>query len=352
MNSGVVVYDPNDENPTGAELSAALANLGYAVRWLLPEGASKISLTAPGVDARPVLAGPRPWTLRRLRRRLVGPFAFAWPMLCGRPGIAIWMHDIWDGLVLALVAIIAPQQLFFIHNNPRAIRPRPGIVAKLEQFLIRRCHVVVHTDWLRSQVIEEEPHHIHVIAHPNYTLTAQYAPPLEPVVDRVAYIGALRQDKGAQVLIDTLIAAQGDFEFWTVGQGGLTKEAVDKLGQLGISYVATGRLDQPDFLRALTRVRVVIAPYVQPTESGSVLLCLAMGVPVLALDSPTMQRILNESSRFATPADLGKGIARFLLNPWPTFRLIPDHQDKLCQADLETALACQALRRPNRALRS
>ncbi len=160
-------------------------------------------------------------------------------------------------------------------------------------------------------------------------------------------MGALRRDKGGDGLVDTLLASFGGLDFRTIGEGQLPQIDIERLQKNGITYVGTGRIDQAAFLRELSRVQVVIAPYAQPTESGSVLLCMALGVPVLALESPTMQRILNDASRFSTTAELGFGLARFLRDPWPTFKLTPSEQRKLCRSDLETALGGQSLSRRN-----
>jgi glycosyltransferase involved in cell wall biosynthesis len=339
MSVDIVVYDTNTENPTGAELSAALAELGLRVRWLLPEGVSKAQLVAPGVEQRQVLAGPRPWTVRRVFRRFVGPFAVVWEVLRRRPVILIWVQDVWDGLIVSILSVVAPDYVYFIHNNPRSVRPRSGIGAQLERWIVRRSHVIVHTDWLKTQALLEHPRTIHVVAHPNYTLTAKSAPPRGPQAGAVAYVGGLRKDKGAESLVDTLLESSGGFEFRTIGQGELSPGDVDRLRERGIGYSGTGHLDQAEFLEELSRVQAVIAPYTQPTESGSVLLCMALGVPVLALDSVTMRRILNDASLFATTADLARGLSRFLQDPWPTFKLSPAEQRQLCRRDLEAALA-------------
>lgn len=311
----------------------------------MPSDATKVEILPPDIRIRTILAGRKPWTIRRVLRRLLGPFHFASLVFAGRTGIVVWINDWSDGMVVALTAVLCPSRLYFIHNNPHAIRSRPDLAARVESFLVRRCHVIVHSKWLQSQVTAERPHHVHVVAHPNYTRTSAGAPPREPEQRRVAYVGSFRLDKGSDLVLDTLLAANAQFEFRIIGRGEMASGDVGKLEERGVRYSTTGSLKDEAFLRELAKVTVVIAPYTQATESGSVLLCMALGVPVLALESPTMRRILNSESMFSSPSELGEGVSRFLETPWSTFRLTPEEQRRRCREDLEAALRCQALSR-------
>jgi glycosyltransferase involved in cell wall biosynthesis len=343
--SSLVVYDANYENPTGAELAAILARQGEQVVWLLPHGAAKIRLAAPTVDARAVLAGRavgRP--LARRLRQIVGPLLLLGYASRGRRILAIWIHDPWDGLILSVLSWLVPNRVFFIHNNPRALRPRAGIAAKFEDFVVRRAHVIVHTDATAEAALAETDH-VHVVAHPNYSMAASVAPARRPADRRIAFVGGLRADKGADLLPELLLGTRGDFEFRTIGRGRLPEADITRLSERAISYVATGELDDPGFFDELAEVTVVVAPYVQPTESGSVLMCMALGVPVLALESPAMRRVLNDASLAAGIPELAAMLDRFLDRPWNTYRLTPEQQSESSSAHLREALRCQRLSR-------
>jgi glycosyltransferase involved in cell wall biosynthesis len=347
-NEEVIVYDVDSWNPTGLELSVALASLGHRVRWIFPNGTSKAlaanRLANPNVDSRPRLAPPRGEALpttRQILQRIAGPLTFIWPVLRGHPGIVIWVRDPWDGFILSAAALLVGKRLYFIRHNPESVRPIKSSINRFERLLIKRCHVIVFSEWLRDEVRKESPHHVHVVAHPNFTVTSATAPPRAPVAARVGFVGELRRDKGVESLVHALTAAGGGLEFRTIGPGHLSDEAIQVLATCGISYSAMGRLEQDKFLEELAQVDVVIAPYSQPTESGSILLCMALGVPVLALDSPMARRVLSTKSLFPDPSALGVGLREFIKRPWSTFKITGEAQDLACRNALEEALECQ-----------
>lgn len=338
---GILVYDPNHNNPYGVELARVLAQFAPSVTIWTPVGAEQNSLVLSEVLQETVLA-PVGHSTRSMLRRLVMPLRMLFRTLRGSILVAVWVRDPWDGLMILIAAAVRPSKVYFVYHNPAKLRGRRGLAAALERHILRRAHVCVHTDALATAV-NGEAKHVHVAPHPSFMLTAANIR-REPISNRVGFVGGLREDKGAALVSDVGGYLPAGTQFRTIGQGRLHDDAVAELASAGVEYVSVGGhvpVDQHAFLGELSKLEVVVAPYTQPTESGSTLLCMCLGIPVLALESPTMKRILSDNSVFGSPTELGEAAGRFLANPWSTYRINPAQQDADCLGGWKAALSCK-----------
>lgn len=339
----VTVYDTNIHNPYGVELSALLVEAGFDVTLLHSPDNKSTSGSPSGIDLRPSLAGPRRrrFELRRTLKRVIGPIRAVSAVARGGRLVVVWLKDPWEGLVLLASSWLWGSRLYLVHHNPRHLRSeaRGDAVGALEERLIARAHTCVHTQFLADAVGQVRD--LHVTPHPPYAVTVGKRPPRNPPKNRVGFVGAVRIDKGAEILRGLVEKLPPEAEFRTLGRGLIPESDGQKRGATYVPVGAEDGLGHDEFLNEVSSLTVAVAPYVQATESGSALLCLGLGVPMLALRSPAMARILSEESLFEGIDELAEGVAAFLKSPWSTYQITNDHQAKQAMIGWTGALACK-----------
>lgn len=323
----VVIYDPNWINPYGLELSSVIAACGNKVELWCTKNRIEVP---PGVLGRPRL----PLGLRTRRgliplaiRRFIAPVAIVLSAPLSTPIVVVWTKDPWDAVVFAARSLIGGKTIC-VYHNPSSIRKRGGLSGKAERALLRVANIcIVHSGRLADAAAGVSGN-IRIAAHPPYRETtrgvqkgraAAPGPAARPVV---AYVGALRADKGAN---DILPIAKGAGRGWVLrilGPDTLPAETIKQLLESGVDCEHVGSGSGPsdeELISGLAASTVMIAPYSSVTESGSLHLALSMNVPVLGYESDGLRHIVNTHSMAPDAGMFGKLLSRYLHKPWPTY---------------------------------
>jgi glycosyltransferase involved in cell wall biosynthesis len=134
-------------------------------------------------------------------------------------------------------------------------------------------------------------------------------------------VGALRDDKGAKDLVSIATASERKWQLRIIGAEKLSASDEQSLLNVG---VATEYVDgdkgpsDADLVAALVDCSLMVAPYRSVTESGSVLMALTLGVPVLGYLSEGLEDTLTAASMAEGPEELGRLISEFLNESWDT----------------------------------
>ncbi|MFJ6355779.1 glycosyltransferase [Pseudarthrobacter oxydans] len=323
----MIIYDPNWINPYGVELAAIIAASNFEVslwctenRVQAPAGVKMLSKLLPG--RRKSLSLPK-----LLLRRLLEPLAVAGSAPRNVPLILVWTRDPWDAFVFLTRATLGGRTIF-VYHNPTSVRDRGGLSGLMERLILRVSTVsIVHSSRLAAAA-DAPKRRVQVAAHPPYGFTTRGTEPHSLPLDQsgsgpvVAFLGALRQDKGVGDLVK--IAKQIDAK-WTLrilGPDRLSDDVEAALQESSVTteYVGSGAGPTDDqLITGLKSADVMIAPYRSVTESGSVHMALSLKVPVLAYESPGLSHIVNEQSMAPTPLAFADLLTRYFQDPWPTY---------------------------------
>lgn len=226
-----------------------------------------------------------------------------------------------------------------IYHNPAAVRGRGGLPGRLERLLAGRSHAcVVHSAWLQSK-LDSKSRNVWVAPHPPYAettkgyarkATATRAVQSSPVV---AFVGAMRADKGSMDLIDIAKAVEGNWTLRVLGPDRLPQAMEERLSEYGVTceYPSAGKVPtDEELIRGLLGSDLMIAPYRSVTESGSVHMAFGLNVAVLAYYSEGLVRIVNEKSLALSPEALGRLISAYFADPWNTFTSDARHLEGEC----------------------
>lgn len=324
----VEAYDPNLMNPYGYELTAIIAGPGRPVtRWC---AVGRDRPPAPGVTERPVLAADRAsgplW--RVALGRLLGPLRFL-ASAGSNVALIVWVRDPWDALLFWLRAALRFPTVV-VYHNPRQVRPRGGLVGRIELALLRKATTVVHNDFL-AKLAAEDVAGLLVAPHPPFSQTVARQPGLvaQPR-DRhtFALVGGLRRDKGVDQLEPIAAAAGRPWTLRIIGPDQVEPELVARLAELQVTVEHYGGNPPSDeeVLHGLATSTSLIAPYTAVTASSTIYLALTLGVPVISYGSPSLAKLLKPTSLVAGPQEMGAAIDRFADDPWPTNAELPEEQ--------------------------
>lgn len=325
----IVIYDPNHLNSYGSELAGIFMEGGRSVRHYISEQRSLGLKEAPASD-RVLLPGVfshRSRTLRHLFRRVVTPIEVAFSQGRKRPIVVVWTRDPWDTMCM-IGRTLFGGLIYFVYHNPPSVRRRRGLAGFLEMQLSKRSHVIVHSEWLANCLPPGVKTHT-VLPHPPYSAVARYSRIMEvnstetSAVPSVAFIGALRADKGVADLPKISRSSNAKWRLVVVGDP-------DGIAELKLSMpsgsdrqvvpAVYGRPPSDDeMVEALKKCTVVIAPYRQVSESGSIHFAYALASQVLAYDSEGTRLLLAKKSRVSGPEQLGRLIDDYMRSPWETF---------------------------------
>jgi glycosyltransferase involved in cell wall biosynthesis len=321
---GVVLYDPNGRNPYGNELAGVFSLLGIPVRHWVPEARDYVP--GAGVRVVPGLAGPMTDSTHRLRgavRRFTGPLRSIILQPLRRPVVAAWSVDVWDMVLLGLRAALGARVLVVLHN-PRQVAGRRGRWVRFEKFLLARCTICVHSPRLRQMAAEDFPV-VKVTPHPPFLSSVRNTSEWSPLgpegvggLPRVSFIGDPRPDKGVNDVPAIAAAVGRPFELQILAAGRVPQHVVEALAQGGVRVrhsADEGPLSDQDLVAALLRSFCVVAPYRSVTESGSIRLATAVGVPVFAYDTDGVRELLPRSQLATGPEALGEMIGSQIRSP-------------------------------------
>lgn len=318
----VSVYDPNHLNPYGLELASTLAAGGAKIQLWRVRNSKAMKLA--GITELNHLAPPRGSARASsiLIRRLFAPLWFVLTVPSKDVVVIAWTRDAWDGFLLLVRAVLL-RRTVVVYHNPRQVRARGGLSGKMEWLLLRMGNPAVHSEWLAG-LAREDFNRVMVAIHPPYFETtrrvAAWTPPPRGDSPIVAFVGALRMDKGVGDLVAIASASGGGWTLRLCTDQRLSPETVELLAALDVRVqnISDKAPTDAELNAGLLGSDLVIAPYRSVTESGSILLALSIGVPILAYSSPAVASVLVRSAQAAGPSELGGLIGQFLSSPWQT----------------------------------
>jgi beta-1,4-mannosyltransferase len=180
-----------------------------------------------------------------------------------------------------------------VHN----LQPHEGM-SRVERLLAR------HLDRVTRGWIHHNPYTardgkdvVADIPHGDYRSWFAGHPRHQVVPGRILYFGQIRRYKGVEELVQAYGAEPGGRTLHVVGK------PVDESYAREVAAVAQGtpgvvlrleHLDDRDLAREITEAQLVVLPYRAMVNSGSVLLTLSLGRPVLVPDTPANRRLQAE----------------------------------------------------------
>jgi hypothetical protein len=305
----VQIYDADGINPYGREVAALLAR-DNEVEYYCPR---TVSWVPASVNAHRRLASSKiqDGLFGHVWRRVFMPILILTnALLRRRVFLVLWTRGAWDA---ALFAAAAPflRGLVVVNHNPASIRPaggrlRPGAEALLKR---RASRTIVHDAALLPHAARESTR-VCVAVHPPYTAWVDaYCATDRASTDggpQAAFLGAARPDKGVGDFVNVLMQMKTrPLRAAFLGKGHLTHDQVNALTDAGVEVVLphTDFLSDEELGQGLRGTDLVIAPYRQVTQSGSVLLALSAGVNVVAYHSAALETLLSDRC-LVTPGDV------------------------------------------------
>jgi glycosyltransferase involved in cell wall biosynthesis/FMN phosphatase YigB (HAD superfamily) len=300
----VLVYNTDGVNPYATEISALLSARGAEV--VLIDAASGEHRPPPAVRWRRCLPANFSGSPAQQAVRLVrGLASTAWASLVrGHVVVVAFARFPVESLAFAALAALGRPVVVVLHNpvSRREESSFMGIARRL--LLARAAAVVIHAERLRKAVERVAADRVLVCPHPPYHHTAVPDPghgrPEEDGRRWVAFVGALRWDKGIELLPEVLERVPEDererIGVVVCGMGTAPEGMFSRLRQLGYAVrdlTSSEPIPQEQLLGVLAPQPLVLAPYVAATQSGSVILALTMGCRVVAFDEGGIPDVLD-----------------------------------------------------------
>lgn len=288
----VWIWDSNPFNPYAAEVARVIARDHHTTRFC--RAGDQVAAEAVKVKRwLPRPSGGKPTPAAVLRTFIALLLFVLGAILLRRVVVIPWIekHEEFFMLVLAVIG----RRLIVVVHNPVESRDVGGGLVSIVR---RRSRVlIVHSQRLVPFL---SGHQVHVATHPAYTawanrMSSMYGE-LAPDGRSVLYFGAARADKGFDLLpaLDRNYKVLGVPFIVCVGRVAAGyREVLDhvqfaeRVGD-GNSYVS-----DEDAWRAFGRAGVLIAPYSEVTVSGTVIMALTLGLPVVAFRSDGMEELLG-----------------------------------------------------------
>ncbi|WP_299169895.1 glycosyltransferase [uncultured Arthrobacter sp.] len=296
-NGSIVVYDPDYGNPYGKELALLLSD-GLDVRY-----AGALSGWRP--EAIHTLSGHKFSRDGHSRISILWSYfsvlvAVILRAILGDTIILVWCRGAADRYLFRMCAKFNLRIVYVVHN-PKSRRPESRLLARSERGLRENARLVIHSDRLRHLL--EDPtleSRVMVVPHLPYS---QYVAHHKTINEhrraghRVLFLGQLRPDKSPMEMADFLRVVPRDFdgEFVFCGRGQLTPEIRNAAeGLMLVDRMDSRGVDDHLLTAEVTNADVLVAPYRQVTQSGSVVLALSFGVPVAAYSAGALPDLVDD----------------------------------------------------------
>jgi hypothetical protein len=335
-----LILDSNGYNPYGAELAAALSS-HMSVRLIHPRDA-----THPGgsVRVRAVLH-PTVFEGRWATTEVSALHDLVRAALCRVPIIVVYARN-YHKVILLLLALMGAR-LFVLAHNPGSSRWPTGWRAAVESSLLRRSAVVVHGKTLRDALPPELRERAHVIGHVPYTewvsRTGARRVPGDPAELRLVMLGRSRPDKWTPEAVEQILD-----EMDRSGVECVIRMCTRPRYAAGWPYAHIRLIDDSSdrvlddhvIARALRSSDLLIAPYAEVTDSGTVRLAITAGLGVVAFDGGNLGSVLASKSlvRTGAAADFAARCVQFHLDPWDSALVSADAWRESVLADWLTLL--------------
>ena len=317
----VLVYEPDGVNPYGRELAALLAKSGREISLFIAADV-KWAPKHISVETYRVLPANGKTTARwkkvfQLTRGIVITF---WKLFAHDVVVVVWFRTAIDGFLFAVASLLGKRLVFIAHNPFH--RPSHGRLYRLAvETCVRHSPIVVaHGEWIARELSKWQPRGLLVVCPcPPYTELMRHVRPMHGIRDpdryRVLQLGNMREDKnllGIQEImcrIPDAMSAKIDVVY--CGKGRLQSDLIEQLTGLGCRVIDLSSEDfVPDevVIREVQLADVLLAPYTQASQSGSIALAMTVGLPVVAFDVGSIGEQVPASSLI--PADDYESFAR------------------------------------------
>lgn len=338
----VMIWDPNGVNPYAGEIAAILGRGGYrVVRWI-PRRALGTRVVDYCRDIR-LLGTNRPadGLIEHIARRTLAPLLFVIVAVVRRDiAVLCWVRGSYEA-VLFTAASKLMRQCVLVDHNPIAGRDTGTSSERITRVL--RSSVdkrVVH----RAAFVPECNRNTVFIPHPRYILWTEQLgiAPRSPrtSADRpdsgltILLLGAVRPDKGwAEMHRLFEVADPVKWEFVIVGMGRLPEKCAEVISRRGLKatiYLSNAPVDDRAVADAVSQCDVLLAPYVNATASGTVMLAFSSGLPTLAFKSGALADLLVDRAVVEVNdfEGLGRLISRWQATRFETFRISAHELDR------------------------
>lgn len=140
---------------------------------------------------------------------------------------------------------------------------------------------------------------IHVIPHGDYRQKYQRRAETARVDGRLVYFGAIREYKKVPGLVNAFRAAStadSSLSLVVAGQpwDETTRRAIEESAAAAPVTLLLKELEEEDLIKVISTAQIVVLPYSQLYNSGSIFLALTLGVPVLVPRTPSTESLRLE----------------------------------------------------------
>ncbi|KLN70453.1 hypothetical protein ABM90_17175 [Rhodococcus erythropolis] len=111
-----------------------------------------------------------------------------------------------------------------------------------------------------------------------------------------AYIGALRPDKGADVLVEVCRLFSRPYHLTLVGCSEVPEDLWIAVQESAVGTVEAVHfpVSDSDLVSHISRADLILAPYIEPTQSGSLILALTVGATAIAFEGGAIGELLPD----------------------------------------------------------
>lgn len=253
----------------------------------------------------------------------------------------MWNRGIYEAALFAALSFLWPT--IVVYHNPVSNRANSKVESILQSTLVRhaRC-VLIHSHRYFAH-IRSLNGSTFVLPHPPYENWRQAHfrathDEIEPTEKGVLFLGQVRQYKGAEDLPAIIQAfSQRRIKVRIVSFG---RPALDLWRRYEDFpdvefWVDSEPLSDERVADALRMSQLLIAPYVNATQSGTISLAFTVGVSTIAYESGAISDMLTTRSLTAPdPLSLVDRVIEWMDERWNTYKQTPEQVTSECLAVL------------------